>query len=411
MKNARLVLFVFAIFAVAGVLLIWQRGEQSSARADLQEVYQLRANQYGEETHFSLNSGKLKDLSRLADLTEKAKTNEEGVALDPHAIDLTGSGNLLSLAGATRFPQLESLIAIDCPQLASADGVAGSPSLTQVVLTHNIQLSDVSGIRDLPTLKTLDLTACERIETLDLDGVPNLENLYLSGCRRLKRLDLSAVPKLKMLHLDGCMALTEIVGLGSLQELTDLDVSNCQDLKHLDGLASLAELIVLDMRNIEIDDFSIVGSLPKLNVLRMGGQGELVSLEPFSQLAELSEIHLEACPNLESLAGLPVSVRQYAGFTHCHSLTNLDGIETGADLKEVDLTGCRNLTDISQLSSLKKLSQLALIGCRQVTDISVLEQCPELRIIALGNSGVTEDQVEALKKKMPEAIFDFSVLD
>ena len=236
-----------------------------------------------------------------------------------------------------------------------------------------------------------------------------LQNLYLSRCRELSKLDVSNAPGLRQLYLDGCAGLSSLTGLESLAELTDLDVSNASALQSLEGISNLASLIVLDIRNIAIRDFSESGKLPVLRVLRMGGNESIRNLEPFSKMKELREIHLEACPNFESLHGMPSGISQYAGFTHCPQLKSLAGIETATALEQLDLTGCEALQDVTALGSLSNLVQLSLVKCRQVNDISVIESMEKLIIVMLGGSGVVSAAVEELEPVIAEIIFDFTV--
>src|SRR5690606_26830136 len=154
------------------------------------------------------------------------------------------------------------------------------------------------------------------------------------------------------------------------------------------GVERLGALVVLDIRNVDLDDFSGIATLPKLRVLRMGGQDAIGTLEPLSPLSSLRELHLEACPNLRSLRGIPSGLSQYAGFTHCPQILSLDGIEAAPALEQLDLTGCENLADIASVAKLEGLVQLSLVKCREVTGIGAVEKLPKLVIVLLGGSGV-----------------------
>ena len=166
---------------------------------------------------------------------------------------------------------------------------------------------------------------------------------------------------------------------------------------------------MLDIRNVDIPDFSGVGKLPALRVLRMGGQDTIETLEPLSGLVGLKEIHLEACPNFRSLKGIPPSVSQYAGFTHCPKLESIAGIEACEGLEQLDVTGCRNLKSIDEVAKLTSLVQLSLVKCREVTDITPVVALEKLTIVMLGGSGVLPDSVEDLETANPDIIFDFAV--
>lgn len=393
--------FLFAVAVIVAILVNWKKRDREAALSELRTKYEADVTITEDEFFIGTSSDRLKDLVQLGQLVSRIG--------EPNVLDLTGSSNLESFRGAELFPELRALVAIDCPKLTTAEGVAGHPTLADIALTDSANFSDASAIRDLAELHTVDLSGCLKLDSVDLATLPNLENAYFSRCRELTRLDVSSVPDLKQLYLDGCSSIESIDGLSNLSKLTDLDVSNATALNNLDGVGALEALIVLDIRNVELQSFEEIGMLPALRVLRLGGQSNLKSLDPFSGLGSLREIHLEACPEFSSLEGLPASVSQYAGFTHCPKLTSLGGIENATTLEQLDLRGCENLEGIDELSALEKLVQLNLVQCRQVTDISPITGLENLVIVMLGGSGVVPASVENVETANEELIFDFSV--
>ncbi|MEM9280975.1 MAG: hypothetical protein AAGA96_04050 [Verrucomicrobiota bacterium] len=390
-----------AAVAVAVVLTMWKKGDREAAIKELEEKFSADVVISEDEFHIGCSSERLVDLVAFASIVDRIG--------EPTIIDLTGAPNLRSLAGFELIGSVKSLVAIDCPRLESVDGVAGHLSLEELVLTDSFGVTDVSAARDLPRLKTLDFSGCVKLEEVELEGLPSLENLYLSRCRNLREIDVGPVPQLRQLYLDGVSRLSEIKGLSQLGNLTDLDVSNANQLAHLEGIGSLENLIVLDLRNVDMKSFEEIGQLPAIRILRMGGQSHLESLEPFSGLSTLKEIHLEACPNFSSLAGLPASVSQYAGFTFCPKLFSIQGIEVASGLEQLDLTGCRGLIDVSSLESLDNLVQLSLVKCRKVTDISPVIDLPNLVVVMLGGSGVDPGSIEAFDPANEQLFFDFTI--
>lgn len=400
-EAARYLILSFAILVVIAMLVMWKKQDREQAFAELRERFQADISLLEKDFTVGCSSPLLVDLVEFSDLLARAG--------DPTILDLTGAPNLESFAGIERLLSVESLIAIDCPKLTSATGVAKHPAIRELVLTDSRNFADASAIRDLPQLETVDFSGCEALAEVDVSTLPRLKNLYLSRCREVTSLDVSGVPALKQLYLDGCSALESLTGLASLAELTDLDVSNASALQTLEGIAELASLVVLDIRNIAIRDFTGIGKLPALRVLRMGGNETIENLVPFSGLTSLREIHLEACPNFSSLQGMPPGISQYAGFTHCPKLVTLDGIEAAPGIEQLDLTGCEFLQDVTALQNLDELVQLSLVKCRQVSDVSVIESMEKLIIVMLGGSGVVPAAVEKLKPVNEEIIFDFTV--
>ena len=403
---AKIVLFGFAIVAVTFLLVRWKKQDREQALQELKAL-KVGVTQFSNEIHINVANPKFTDLTRLSELIERAQRLEDKTPLHPWVLDLTGSPNLRSLKGVEKLHKLRSIIAINCPKLVNANGVSGLPELIELHLTNNSSLNELSAVRDLPSLVTLDLTTCESLKQLELGELPALENIYLSGCRSIEWLDFNRYPLLKQLDLDGCIELKEIKGLENLTQLTDLFVSNCQNLEHLKGLNKLESLVVLDLRNIELPDFSVIGELPKLEVLRLAGQGTLTSLKPFSKLTSLTEIHVEASRNFTSLAGLPKTVEQYAGFTKCEKLKSIEGVEVARSLRHLDLSDCPSLEDISALAKLPELVNLSLVNCRKIKDISSLKRNQNLRFVRLSGSGVTPADVEPLQEFLKQCIFDF----
>jgi|GEM_PF-488971 len=403
--SARYVLFIFAIIVVVLILLMWKRQDQADATKELKETYSADITVVdGEDFIIGCNSDLLTDLEAFAKVVKRVGK--------PTVLDLTGSPNLASFRGARLLPSLKSLIAIDCPKLTNADGISGLPELTELILTDSKNFSTSADVRKLPALESIDMSGCLPLTGLDVSELPALQNIYLSRCRNLKEIDLSSSHGLRQLFVDGCAALRKIKGLGQLRELTDLDVSNCDSLTDLDGLGSLKKLVVLDIRNMQLGDFRDVAALSSsLRVLRLGGQENLETLESFSSLNGLREIHLEACPNFRSLKGMPASVSQYAGFTYCPELKSLEGLSAAVNLEQLDVSGCQNLSDVAELEKMKNLVQLSLTRCRQVTDIHSVKNLKKLAIVLLGGSGVAPASIQDLKKSMKNTVFDFLLAD
>ncbi len=400
MKDAaRFLVLAFAILVIIAVLVVWKKNDRTLAFEELRERYEADINQTEEDFIIGCDSERLVDLVDFAEVVARAG--------EPTILDLTGAPNLESFAGIEKLLSVESLIAIDCPKFVSAEGVTRLPNLRELVFTDSRKFSDPAAIRDLPALETVDFSGCVELEAVDVSRLPALRNLYFSRCRKLQILDVSALTDLEQLYLDGCSSLESVEGLGELSALTDLDISNATRLKSIEGVSGLSNLIVLDIRNVDITDFSEIGTLQSLRILRMGGQDAIETLEPFAGLPGLREIHLEACPNFHSLKGLPPTVNQYAGFTHCPKLTSLSGVEKATTLEQLDLTGCANLQDITSLARLEALVQLSLVKCRQVTDITPVVELEKLVIVMLGGSGVVPAATEDLKTANKEIIFDF----
>ncbi len=400
-SKARIVVFLFSLLAIVSVLVMWKKSDRADALETLASRFDAEVSISEGDFYVGCDSDKLEDLVAFSRLVKRAG--------EATILDLTGAPNLKSFKGIEQLTSLKSLIAIDCPALVSAEGVSRHPSIYEIVLVDSALFSDASAIQEMPALEILDFSGCLSLEKVDVASLDQLRDLFLSRCRKLTTLDVSSLTGLKQLYADGCNALSQLTGLSSLTELTDLDVGNATSLQKLEGISALRSLIVLDMRNVELNDLSEIGKLPTLRVLRMGGQSAVTTLEPFSGMTSLREIHFEACPNFESLKGFPPGISQYAGFTFCPKLKSLSGIEAGVAIEQLDLTGCENLEDVSANRSLETLTQLNLVKCRNVRDVGFVESLAGLGVVMLGGSGVVPASTEELKPANKEIILDFSV--
>ncbi len=325
-------------------------------------------------------------------------------------LDLQSCPELTSLEGIEQIPSLKSLNIVDCPKFADAKGIGSLKSVESLVVVACKALSDVSELGGMTALNSMDLSGCEKLTALpDLSEISKLEYIYLSGCFDLESADFSGNTSLRQLLVDGCRSLKAVGGLQNLSQLTDLNVSSCHSLKSVDGLDALKSLIVLDARNIDAIKMEAVGKLQNLETLRLAGQMGVTDLTPFTGMKSLAEMHLEAMPDLESLAGMPTTISQFAGFPHCVKLKSLDGIEAAENLQSLSMAGCLGLRDISAVSACKIMVQIDLMGCRGVTDVSGLSELEDLSFILLGGSGVAEATVGDLQKALPEAAFDFTL--
>ncbi|MDA7921553.1 hypothetical protein N9B73_07335 [Verrucomicrobiales bacterium] len=398
---ARIVVFLFSLLATLAILVIWKKGDRADALEALVSTYEAEVSISEGDFYVGCDSERLEDLVAFSQVVKRAG--------DVTILDLTGAPNLRDFKGIEQLTSLTSLIAIDCPALVSAAGVSRHPSIYEIVLVDNALFSDASAIQGMPALEILDFSGCVSLETVEVSSLSKLKDLFLSRCRKVESLDVSSLSNLKQLYADGCGSLTTLTGLSSLTELTDLDVGNATSLGKLEGISALNSLIVLDIRNVELTDLSEIGKLPTLRVLRMGGQSIVTTLEPFSGMTSLKEIHLEACPNFHSIKGIPPGISQYAGFTHCPQLKSLAGIEAGGMIEQLDLTGCENLSDVSAIASLEKLTQLNLVKCRGVRKVNFIESLSGLGVVMLGGSGVVPASTEELRLANKEIILDFSV--
>ena len=143
---------------------------------------------------------------------------------------------------------IRSLILIGAKSPAALSPLAGLAQLGQLTLAGG-DAEDLAGLAKLPRLKTLSLTACEKVA--DLGPLKNLVLEYLSFPPKISQQEFDAVvkdhPALKAVELFGCENVKDIAALKSLKNLEALILINpafegekhLADLKELKGLRLL----------------------------------------------------------------------------------------------------------------------------------------------------------------------------
>ncbi|XP_042491001.1 disease resistance protein RPV1-like [Macadamia integrifolia] len=141
-------------------------------------------------------------------------------------------------------------------------------SLNSLKITYCHNLTEIPGVNELGSLKTLEVVQCCSLERLPylsnckklkhlrvlaceslieiprVDNLDSLEELNISECIWLGTLpDLSNLKKLKTLIAYSCVILSEIPGLNGLEEsLEQLDISWCESLVRLPDLSKFKKL-------------------------------------------------------------------------------------------------------------------------------------------------------------------------
>ncbi|CAL5331619.1 unnamed protein product [Camellia sinensis] len=277
----------------------------------------------------------------------------------------------------TGFPcTLKRLEIRDCEALQSLFGwitqindnnlevlqVWSCPSLTCLISCRGGRLP--------PTLKSLDIGGCEKLEALlveegmeincpslesvwivDCDGLkylpdalPNLRNLsrlWLYGCKNLEYIPegwLHSATNLTYLNIRGCKKLKALPhGLQSINYLTSLEqlhmnISQWNNNFKKIGLHSLSSLIALTLIEDKEEEHPVGSSFPmdgmllptSLIFLRIFGFRNLEKLSSklFQNLASLEQLEIVCCPRLKSLPvqRLPPSLNELS-IHRCPRLT------------------------------------------------------------------------------------------
>jgi len=91
------------------------------------------------------------------------------------------------------------------------------------------QLTSADGLKDLRKLRTLDLSNCRNLTSVDgLKELSNLDELSLAGTQLTSADGLKDLRKLRALDLSNCRNLTSVDGLKELKNLRTLYLSKNQ---------------------------------------------------------------------------------------------------------------------------------------------------------------------------------------
>ncbi|CAH8277824.1 unnamed protein product [Arabidopsis lyrata] len=188
------------------------------------------------------------------------------------------------------------------------------------------------GIQSLPNLKIIDLMCSRQLKEIpNLSKSTNLEKLTLKGCNRLVELPSSIknLQKLKILDVGFCCMLQVIPSNINLASLKILTMNGCSRLRTFPEISS--NIKVLNLGDTDIEDVppSVAGCLSRLDRLNICSSSlkrlthvplfitDLIlngsDIETIPDcvicLTRLEWLSVKRCTKLESIPGLPPSLR------------------------------------------------------------------------------------------------------
>lgn len=194
-----------------------------------------------------------------------------------------------------------------------------------ISLAENSQISNLSPLSALTSLKYLDISGSA---VTDLRPIRNLT--------RLEHLDISNTAINSIEALQYCVSIenlnlsrTRISSLGTLEnfaKLAYLDISSLyiNNLAELSKLTSLKELRVVD---VPVAALEPLAALTSLELLDLSGS-EVMVLEPLASLIALKRINLERTPvvNLDAMSSMKALQFVYLDSTNVADLDPLNGL-------------------------------------------------------------------------------------
>ena len=268
-------------------------------------------------------------------------------------------------------------------------GWSESSHLRQVVLRGCPAITDVSALRCLGELRSIDLTD-SGVSAVGFEHswqrCASLEEVVLTNCASLAHVrGLWSAPHLMQVHLDRT-AVDSLAGAETCASLEVLEVSECRCLKSIANVRGLPRLQQLQCRSSNIIDESFAESWTAPNLLEVNLSGclQLRDVGALGGLPRLRSVNfaetyiidgavrdLSRAPMLEDL-----DLRGCSRLAHLGSLFRMPRIRA----LYLSRTCIDNFT-FTSVSRCKKLELLEMEDCPYVTNVFVMFQFGQLRFL------------------------------
>jgi len=316
------------------------------------------------------------------------------------------------LTDVSPLKELKSLATLDLnfTKVSDVSPLKGLTNLTTLNLM-NTKVSDVAPLKELTNLTTLNLNGTQVSDVSPLKGLKNLNKLFLEGTKVSDASPLKELTNLSSLNLDG----TQVSDVSPLQELTnlkhlELGGTKASEVSPLERLTNLTEL---NLGDTKVSDVSPLRDLRKLKELNLRGT-KVSDASPLKELTDVAKLGLagtevsDVSPlqRLKDLKELFLDGSKVSNVSPLKELTNLTLLELrdtkvkdvsplGAltNLTTLDLRGTE-VSNVSPLKGLKSLKELYLGGTK-VRNVSPLRDLTNLTTLGLSSTNVSD--VSALK--------------
>lgn len=311
--------------------------------------------------------------------------------------------------GSIRFQTDVETLNLDGRGIRDAAVIGECTKLISLSLCDN-EISDLQPLMNLPELKTLKISGNAIHDLRPLIGLPKLNVLDVSDNLITDVSSLSAISQLTQLTLDG-NDIADFSGLGRLEriEVLNLERTGIED-SDLDGLETAKTLLILNLQNNPGLSDRAVGKLNmvlnRCNIMCT----DLVYEINFAGHTVLSNEKKLAFPSgeLETLSGLENLTELEELDLSGNRISNLSpfAVSPARDtLRRLNLMNNR-IADVSPLWDYHVLEDLNLSG-NKIEGTEVLQQMSSLKRLDLSGNPLTQEQVDALRSKLPNCIVVF----
>ena len=307
-------------------------------------------------------------------------------------LDLSGNWRVSDISLLTDLANLTHL-RFGKGGISDLSAISGLTKLTELILFGNPRISDISPVAGLTNLTELDLSGNPRISDISpVSGLTNLTKLRLSG--RYSWMQATTSSK------NDISDISPVSGLTNLTEL-DLSASSISDISAVSGLINLT---TLSIGNNSISDISAVSGLTSLTELDLNFN-DISDISPVSGLTNLTTLDfssndisdISGVSNLTNLTELDLSDNDMSDLSPMSGLTNLTDLNLGTN----------SISDISAILGLANLTKLILFG-NDMSDPSLVSGLTNVTDLNLGANSISDISAVSNLTNLTVLILDFN---
>ena len=250
--------------------------------------------------------------------------------------------------------------------------LAGFDSLTDLSVGASPNVETISGLGDLPSLKTVWIGGTENYVPEGPLG-PTVSDIGLNRLA-IRDLNLLTGTSVTELMVGNCPGLVDGSALRELPGLQVLEIIDCDELEDISDVLQAPGLRAFDLVGTPNFDLGLISQGRRLEHLSIR-RDDLEDLTQIGQLSALRNLDLTACvnagSNLEPLSGLvELQAISLAG----SRASDLRPLATLKSLRRVDLKACHKVQSIDTLTDLQDLEWVDLRGCSEDLDPGALRE-------------------------------------
>ncbi len=241
-------------------------------------------------------------------------------------------------------------------------------NLTNLKIGFNRSITDISFVKELPNLQSLDFSLCSVSDISAIKGLSKLKYLSFSDN---KVSDISAIK-----------------GLSKLKELS----MGGNKIKDYSPVKSLSELEKISCSSSDFYDLSVLKGLKKLKKIYLA-DSKVTDLSPLANCTQITDLEFIRC-NISDISALKNMTELVdINFTDCKGIRDISALAGKKKLTDLSLTG-NSISDISPLSDCINLEQVFLSE-NYISDVSPLRSCVNLKFIYLDNTCISETSINS----------------